>query len=524
MANLQGLDHIGEKIFKFHQSKDILNFRLVCKSWKQILENPIYWLKKLNKLGQTKKSYHDTMILTRKAYRAGIPPTKIGYCLLIKYFKMTENNLPKTFQKSCRSLFLRLPILYIALIPKYPDLELIQFLTKSNRKFLDPIECANSMKYTRGRFETVSSEFKFINNKINLMNDAIEGNQSLEVIKILVSQLKGQDTIEILVNGFMLAIAKQDLALCKHIIEEMTDEDFEIHHDKLITLACQEQNIEIFKLFISKKNGQFGFYSPLYKILDCCHSEKFGRGKVHKCVDMTREVLQSLSNINDIDKDGETILNVILRRLNGAQCMIQIINLIAPLCDTVNYGNILKLAVLGQDLALVEEFGKKIGHKSELFTYHNDLFNPMYDAIRLGNVNILQYLISRNKMIHNSKESYSSTPLHGIVEQCNYSFDKIHRCIEMVKLVLPKIEDINLRNRHGDTLLDEVVKKCRFSTQKKKCMFEILKLIAPVCQINKNIENYPSEISEILEPYLIRRLEDKFKKVSVVTRKKSRKQ
>ena len=69
------------------------------------------------------------------------------------------------------------------------------------------------------------------------------------------------------------------------------------------------------------------------------------------------------------DKDCETLLNVILRRLNGAQCMIQ--TLIAPLCDTVNYGNILKLAVLGQDLALVEEFGKKIGHKSELFTYHN---------------------------------------------------------------------------------------------------------------------------------------------------------
>ena len=98
----------------------------------------------------------------------------------------------------------------------------------------------------------------------------------------------------------MLAIEKQDLALCKHISEEMTDDDFEIHHDNLVTLVCQEQNIEIFKLFISKKKRQFGFYSPLYKILDCCHSEKFGRGKVHKCVDMTKEVLQSLSNINDI--------------------------------------------------------------------------------------------------------------------------------------------------------------------------------------------------------------------------------
>ena len=103
MASLQGLDHIGEKIFKVHEGMDILNFRLVCKSWQEILDNPMYWLKKLKKIGQSKKAHSDTLVLIRKASKAGIPLTKIGYCLLIKYVKITSTILPQNKQKICRA-------------------------------------------------------------------------------------------------------------------------------------------------------------------------------------------------------------------------------------------------------------------------------------------------------------------------------------------------------------------------------------------------------------------------------------
>ena len=89
MASLQGFDHIGEKIFKFHNGKEVLNFRLVCKSWKKILDNPMYWLKKLNQIGQPKTAYNNSLVLLRKASRVRISPTKIGYCLLIKYMLLS---------------------------------------------------------------------------------------------------------------------------------------------------------------------------------------------------------------------------------------------------------------------------------------------------------------------------------------------------------------------------------------------------------------------------------------------------
>ena len=111
MASLQGFDHIGEKIFKFHNGKDILNFRLVCISWKKILENPMYWLKKLNILGQPKKFYNDSLVLLRKASRAKIPPTKIGYCLLIKYMKITSLLPSAAKYKSFKAFLFRLPML-----------------------------------------------------------------------------------------------------------------------------------------------------------------------------------------------------------------------------------------------------------------------------------------------------------------------------------------------------------------------------------------------------------------------------
>ena len=52
MATCQGIPHIGEKIFKYLD----LEVRLVCKSWNEVLDNPQFWLKKLRKLGQTKKA------------------------------------------------------------------------------------------------------------------------------------------------------------------------------------------------------------------------------------------------------------------------------------------------------------------------------------------------------------------------------------------------------------------------------------------------------------------------------------
>ena len=43
-----GLFHISEKIFKFLDQNSLMDCRMVNKSWKQVLDQPIFWLKKFN--------------------------------------------------------------------------------------------------------------------------------------------------------------------------------------------------------------------------------------------------------------------------------------------------------------------------------------------------------------------------------------------------------------------------------------------------------------------------------------------
>ena len=43
-----GLDHISEDIFKLLDMNSLMNCRLVKSSWKNVLDQPIFWLKKMN--------------------------------------------------------------------------------------------------------------------------------------------------------------------------------------------------------------------------------------------------------------------------------------------------------------------------------------------------------------------------------------------------------------------------------------------------------------------------------------------
>ena len=375
MASLQGLDHIGEKIFKFHQGRDILNFRLVCKSWQQILDNPMYWLKKLNKIGQPKKAYKDQMVLIRKAIRAGIPPTKIGYCLLIKYMKITRNNVPQDKQKSWKVLFFRLPILYLALISGKPDLELVRFLAKSNPNVIKPIKCVSGLKYARGKFG------EGYDDEIDPMTDAIEGNQSVEVIRILISEFK----------------------------------------------------------------------------------------------------------------------------------------------DQINFSERFVEAVIGQNLELVKEFGNNLEDKTEFFVNHASYPSPMFHAIRLGNIEILKYLVSRNKGQYKTRVAYSATPLHDIVHSCGNDSLRIHHCIEMANLILPKIENINACNAHGQTLFDEIIINFEHWAH-KKCIINFLKMLIPFCIIKEeNAKNYPPPIYKIVKSFQKNKPDEDIEVLSVVPNKKARK-
>ena len=52
MIQFENHPEIGEKIFNYLDSRTLLNCQFVCQDWKQFLQNPYFWLKKLKEVGQ----------------------------------------------------------------------------------------------------------------------------------------------------------------------------------------------------------------------------------------------------------------------------------------------------------------------------------------------------------------------------------------------------------------------------------------------------------------------------------------
>ena len=50
-----GIPFVGQKVFQALPDEYLKICRLVCKSWKGLIDDPTFWLKKLNANGQTKE-------------------------------------------------------------------------------------------------------------------------------------------------------------------------------------------------------------------------------------------------------------------------------------------------------------------------------------------------------------------------------------------------------------------------------------------------------------------------------------
>ena len=209
MATFTGIQHIGERIFNSLRLKDVLNCRSVCQSWKQILDNPNYWLKKLNSIGQTKKSNQEYTELFSKTSKVNFSVSKLGYCLLIKYCKVAGVKAKTRNYNKIIKYLVDLPLLYFALVQKHPDLDLIKFLSRESSLVAKPVKMKSlRASYGQGNFF-----------EIDPITDAIEKKHSLEVIKTLLTELKMKNPWY--GTPLLLAVEKQDFEMCKMIIEVM---------------------------------------------------------------------------------------------------------------------------------------------------------------------------------------------------------------------------------------------------------------------------------------------------------------
>ena len=86
----QNFPHIGEQIFSALELPALLNCRLVCKSWNDVLNSPSFWLKKLREVGQPLEIKTAWINLIRKSSEIGVEKQIFAKCLRMKYQDFVE--------------------------------------------------------------------------------------------------------------------------------------------------------------------------------------------------------------------------------------------------------------------------------------------------------------------------------------------------------------------------------------------------------------------------------------------------
>ena len=262
MDTFEGIQHIGEHIFNYLPIHDLLNCRLAGKSWKRILDNPIFWLKKLNSGGQHHplEIHNKWLILIQFANENEVPMSKITYCLIIKYCKFVIHSREKWIAKfkikpaefewiRIQRFMLRLPPIYQALHTKSPDLEVIKLIGDSDETFTDPVICPRRYKLYNAGF--ILRRFLPREDYLtNPLHESIKIGHNLDVIRYL--ETKTKNSMQSLTEGTPTQIAmKRDHLKAYKFFSEIVSHP-ELHEE--IPYAIQYGSVEILKHLVSKSN------------------------------------------------------------------------------------------------------------------------------------------------------------------------------------------------------------------------------------------------------------------------------
>ena len=92
IANFKNFIDIGEKVFEHLDFKTILDCKLVCQSWNQIVANPMFWMKKLKKMGQSSEASKKWIDLISKSKELEVSTMQITKALIIMHKRVTKLN------------------------------------------------------------------------------------------------------------------------------------------------------------------------------------------------------------------------------------------------------------------------------------------------------------------------------------------------------------------------------------------------------------------------------------------------
>ena len=106
---------IGEKIFSYLDLQTLIKCQFVCHDWKNVLENPYFWLKKLKDIGHPYEIDTAWKNLIDKSSEIGIPKSVFTKCLKMKYrdFIIAQDSTNE-FQRISSIDYCKCPPLYTA--------------------------------------------------------------------------------------------------------------------------------------------------------------------------------------------------------------------------------------------------------------------------------------------------------------------------------------------------------------------------------------------------------------------------
>ena len=427
MNTFEGIQHIGEKIFNYLTTQDLLKCRLASKSWKSILDNPIFWLKKLNSVGEHPKEIHNKWLnLIQSAKQCDIPLSKITYCLIIKYCKFIIHSREKWSSKfnvkpsesewiEVQKFALGLPPIYQALHTNFPDIEVIKLIGESDKTFTDPVECPrNYILYFTGYVLPPKSTSNVIY-YTNPLHESIKFGHDLEVLRYLVS--KTENIMQALTEGtpITLAVKKDHLEAYKFFVEMMPLQDL----NQKIDFALKCGSVEIIKYLVSQTENPTLTY---------------------------RKILIKQKPIY--------------------------------------------LAIRSDNLELCKLFTEMSLTEVDNMVFHNQ-YTAIEMAILFKRVEILKYLVSKSNEPNKTLDDLSkNTPLHQLAfcscEEFNFTITRCP-CVEMLKIILPKITNFDVRNELGnESALQMVLTKYQFRKPRKpnECFEQKIKILAPFSNLN----------------------------------------
>ena len=169
MTDIFKLQPIGEKVFNLLGDEDLLICRLVSKTWKSALDEPMFWLKKLQSIGHSEQAQNQWLDLIQKCLQTNKPKQILTLSIMLKYYSIPEI-LEDKGNLAFRKVLLNFPPIFTA--AKYGHLEVVKLIHLLDTGFNRPVS-----------YEPSSDNF-FIP-----LNLAIK-NCHMEVVKYIVDNLE----------------------------------------------------------------------------------------------------------------------------------------------------------------------------------------------------------------------------------------------------------------------------------------------------------------------------------------------